>query len=124
MPQEYVAYKKWFLCYLDFCKKYNHPCVEPNSLSLFCDKLKEKRQNDAQRIQAQLAVKRYYSGLSQETSAPYCLHKVKQIRMETKGSTTGEEKLGPPWDIATNCHEADLAFGPGLPHKINNFDET
>jgi len=24
----------------------------------------------------------------------------------------------------TNGHEADLAFGPGLPHKIKNFDET
>ena len=23
-----------------------------------------------------------------------------------------------------NCHEADLVFGCGLPHKINNFDET
>jgi len=45
-PKEYAAYKKWLLCYLDFCKKYNHPYVEPNSLSLFCDKLKEKRQNE------------------------------------------------------------------------------
>ena len=25
---------------------------------------------------------------------------------------------------STNCHEADLVFGRGLPHKINNFDET
>ena len=23
-----------------------------------------------------------------------------------------------------NCHEVDLVFGSGLPHKINNFDET
>ena len=23
-----------------------------------------------------------------------------------------------------NCHEADLVFGLGLPHKIKNFDET
>jgi len=23
-----------------------------------------------------------------------------------------------------NYHEADLVFGPGLPHKINNFDEA
>jgi len=26
--------------------------------------------------------------------------------------------------LSYNCHEADLAFGRGLPHKINNFDET
>ena len=58
-PKEYAAYKKWLLFDLDFCKKYNPPYVEPNSLSLFCYKLKEKRQNDAQRIQAQLAVKLY-----------------------------------------------------------------
>jgi len=23
-----------------------------------------------------------------------------------------------------NCHEADLSFGSGLPHKINNFDKA
>jgi len=44
--KEYAAYKRWLLFYLDFCKKYTHPYVEPNSLSLFCDKLKEKRQNE------------------------------------------------------------------------------
>ena len=99
-PKEYAAYKKWLLFYLDFCKKYNHPYVESNSLSLFCDKLEEKRQNDAQRKQAQIAVKLYYSGLNQETSAPYSLHNVKQIREETKGSVTGEKNLVRPWDIA------------------------
>jgi len=26
--------------------------------------------------------------------------------------------------IHINCHGADLVFGRGLPHKINNFDET
>jgi len=28
------------------------------------------------------------------------------------------------YEIPYNCHEADLVFGPGLPHKINNFDEA
>ena len=26
--------------------------------------------------------------------------------------------------VCYNCHEADLVFGPGLPHKINNFDKA
>ena len=70
--------------------------------------MKEKRQNDAQRIQAQLAVKLYYSGLSPETGVPYPLHKVKHIREETKGSATGEEKLVHPWDIAIKALKNEI----------------
>ena len=36
-----------------------------------------------------------------------------------KPTLTGEIDLN-----FTNCHEADLVFSRGLPHKINNFDKA
>jgi len=98
-PKEYAAYKKWLLFYLDFCKKYNHPYAGPKSLLLFCDKLREKYQNNAQRLQAQLAVRLYYSGLSPATDTLCPRHQVHHVQEETKGVVTGE-KPDQPWDIA------------------------
>lgn len=99
-PNEYAAYKKWLLFYLDFCKKYNHPYAGPESLSLFCEKLKEKRQNEAQRLQAKLAVKLYYSGLRLKKDTPSLLYQQNQVREESKGYETYEKKITHPWDIA------------------------
>ncbi|SMC89899.1 integron integrase [Desulfocicer vacuolatum DSM 3385] len=101
-PKEYVAYKKWLLFYLDFCKKYNHPYAGAKSLSLFCDKLKEKRQSDAQRLQARLAVKLYYSGfiLTSPTDTFSVLPQEAHVREGSKGYATTEEKTVHPWDIA------------------------
>lgn len=96
--KEYAVYKKWLLFYLDFCKKYNHPYAEPKTLLLFCDKLREIHQNDAQCLQAQLAVKLYYSGLSPELDAPCPRHQVYHVREETKEPVTGEKSN--PWGIA------------------------
>jgi len=105
-PKEYAAYKKWLLFYLDFCKKYTHPYVEPKSLSLFCDKLREKHQNNAQRLQAQLAIKLYYAGLSPEPDT-LPLHQVHHVREETKGAVTGE-KPDQPWDIAIEALKNEI----------------
>jgi len=68
-PKEYGSYKKWLRYYLDFCKKYQHGYADSGSLHLFVDKLKEKRQNDAQRSQAQKAVHLYYKGLTENHPA-------------------------------------------------------
>ena len=98
-PREYAAYKKWLRFYLDFCKKYNHPYAGTESLSLFCDKLKEKRQNDAQRLQAQLAVKLYYSGLNTKQREPggTVSHQVHHTRENT--SDYAPNKESDPWRI-------------------------
>jgi len=37
-------YKKWLQYYLDFCKKYQHPYADSETLPVFIDKLKEKKQ--------------------------------------------------------------------------------
>lgn len=36
-------YKKWLTYYWDFCHKYHHPVMEPESLFPFLKKLKEKQ---------------------------------------------------------------------------------
>ena len=59
--------------------------MELNNLILFCDKLKEKRQNNAQRLQAQLAVKLYFSALTLEAATTYPQRPVEHIREEIKG---------------------------------------
>ena len=66
-PKEYPAYRKWLRYYLDFCKKYDHEYADSESLLLYIDKLKSKKQNLFQQNQAQKAVKLYYAGLEKQT---------------------------------------------------------
>ena len=89
-PKEYVACKKWLLYYLDFCKQYNHTYAGHKSLSLFCDKLKEKRQNEAQQLQARLAIKLYYSGLTPQTETPSGGQQMRYVQESSKGYVTYE----------------------------------
>ena len=53
-------YRKWLRYYLDFCLKYKHNQLNKNSLDLFIEKLKEKRQNEQQQKQAFHAISLYY----------------------------------------------------------------
>ena len=77
-PSHQPHYLKWLRYYLDFCEKYKFEPSNPKSLPNFIRKLKEKRQNEKLREQAQAAIRLYY-GLSQ--SAP--------------GDSQGEWTLGP-----------------------------
>ncbi len=61
-------YTKWLRYYLDFCNKYPVPTSKAERVRLFCDKLKEKRQKDAQREQASHAVSLYFEMLNCETA--------------------------------------------------------
>ncbi len=107
-PKEYADCKKWLRFYLDFCRKYKHPYTEPKSLSLFCDKLKEKKQNDAQRVQAQMAVELYYLGLSPDpvtvTDSPQ--HQENHTQEETK-EYIPDETLD-PWGIAIEALKNEI----------------
>lgn len=60
-------YLKWLRYYLDFCEKYMFEPSNPKSSPDFIRKLKEKRQNEKLREQAQAAIRLYY-GLSQSAS--------------------------------------------------------
>ena len=57
IPQKYqIHYLKWLRYYLDFCHKYGLGESNPQNLSGFIRKLKEKRQTDAQQKQANEAI--------------------------------------------------------------------
>ncbi|MEZ4528697.1 MAG: integron integrase [Desulfobacterales bacterium] len=55
-----VHYRKWLRYYWDFCHKYGHCAQKRESLPLFAEKLRQKRQTDMQIRQAGHAVALYY----------------------------------------------------------------
>lgn len=57
---QHPYYRKWVRFYYDFCKKYGHSELNPASLPLFTNKLREKKQNDFQINQAIHAVSLFY----------------------------------------------------------------
>ncbi|CAN2049437.1 integrase/recombinase XerD [Candidatus Magnetomoraceae bacterium gMMP-1] len=61
-------YHKWLRYYWDFCHKYNHPVEKPESLSLFIDKLRQKRQKEFQIKQAGDAIKLYYEIIKEKNT--------------------------------------------------------
>ena len=86
-PAQYGNCRKWLRYYLDFCKKYGHAYAEAESLGLFIEKLKEKKQSEQQRAEAAMAVELYYSGI-QKSARQVC---------ETQ-QAYGKKQA--PWDIA------------------------
>lgn len=52
--------QKWLRFYLDFCLKYKHDTLRPESLSAFMGKLIEKKQSSTQRQQANNAIALYF----------------------------------------------------------------
>lgn len=67
-PSRNSEYTKWLRYYLDFCNKYPVPTSKAERVRLFCDKLKEKRQNDTHRERAAHAVSLYFEMLSNRST--------------------------------------------------------
>ena len=59
-PELHNFYRKWLRFYLDFCHKYCHESKEPESLSRFINKLREKNQDKKRQKQAYDSVLIYY----------------------------------------------------------------
>jgi integron integrase len=93
--QEHSSFEKWLRYYLDFCKKYQHPYSEPESLELFIDKLRGKKQDLAKQTQAKQAILLYYSGISRKKPG---LESGNEIR-ETVASFNKPPGLS-PWEVA------------------------
>ncbi len=82
IPQEKQShYLKWLRYYLDFCHKYSFARSHPESLPHFLDKLKQKRQSQAQQRQASTAVSAFYELL--RTNQSY----LKESESEQKAQT-------------------------------------
>ena len=58
--KDLTAYLKWLRFYLDFCHKYAHPRADRNSMPLFKEKLKQKKQSEGQITQASEAISLFY----------------------------------------------------------------
>lgn len=70
VPLAYLGfYNKWMRFFWDFCHKYGHKTAEPESLPLFIEKLKAKKQSAAYQRQAHHAVYLYQEMLNEETKA-------------------------------------------------------
>ena len=67
---EHGAYLRWLRYYLDYCRKYGTPPKYKNSLPLFIHKLRDKRQTQAQKEQAEKAITMYYD-LLDELGIPF-----------------------------------------------------
>ncbi|MEA5114997.1 MAG: integron integrase [Geobacteraceae bacterium] len=67
-PSRNSEYTKWLRYYLDFCNKYPVPTSKAERVRLFCDKLKEKRQNDTHRERAAHAVSLYFEMLNDRSA--------------------------------------------------------
>jgi hypothetical protein len=65
---QHAEYKKWLRYFLDFCDKYSPPASKSERIRLFCEKLREKRQTEAQRGRAAHAISLYFE-MQQEESA-------------------------------------------------------
>jgi len=57
---QHFLYKKWLRFYWDFCHKYHHNAYQPSCLSLFLNKLQQKRQTLEQQDQAKDAITLFY----------------------------------------------------------------
>jgi integron integrase len=61
----FADYTKWLRYLLDFCAKYPELDAKADRMRMFLDKLREKKQNEAQRRQAAHAVSLYFEMLDQ-----------------------------------------------------------
>jgi integron integrase len=97
-------YLKWFRFYLDFCQKYSHKSEDPISLPNFIDKLRAKKQSDANCHQAKHAVSLYYNLINGQVPNPVKRElNVKISRNQSESipqSTSKAPSEMPLWDRA------------------------
>ncbi len=104
---EYPGYKKWLRFYLDFCKKYQHAYPDPESLILFIEKLKEKKQTDSQRDQAQRAVELYYSGMEKPENPSKHVAPADEVCENLDTFNVNEETR--PWSLAVESLQNEIS---------------
>jgi len=75
-------YKKWLRYYLDFCDKYPIPDANSDRVRLFCEKLRDKKQSEAQREQAAHSISLYFEMKRHDTET------------QPQGNISRDESLG------------------------------
>jgi hypothetical protein len=112
MPEnEQYSFIKWLRYYLDFCHKYGFEKTGPNSLLLFIEKLRSKKQNSSQQRQAFNAVQLFYS-ISPSEALPESLNKAPVVtdseravvKENQKKYVTGKPANNSNLDLADNLN--------------------
>ena len=109
-------YKKWLRYYLDFCKKYQHPYADPESLPVFIDKLKGKNQISSQQSQASQAVVLYYSGISSKTPLREPLDQINEAV-----TSYNAVKTQSPWADAMDCIGNEIKLRHYSPKTLKSY---
>ena len=101
VPKQLQAhYKKWFRYYWDFCHKFD-PTFKLESLHLFLDKLRQKRQTEFQIQQASDAISLYYEMVKE--NIPFTA--AKKIRKDT-------------------TDDAKRRFSASVPKRLNDVQDN
>ncbi|GBE00273.1 hypothetical protein BMS3Abin07_02323 [bacterium BMS3Abin07] len=99
-------YKKWLMCYLDFCGKYRHPATSSKSLPRFLAKLRDKKQTEAQIKEAAHAVSLYL-----DLDSPLKKATFPAIDRKTR-SATGKTKMHYITPSAASAKESPVPVTP------------
>jgi hypothetical protein len=116
--REFFYYKKWLRYYFDFCIKYGHSDIKRESIKLFIEKLKEKRQNDQQLKQAFHAVSLYHE-LSLVNDKKDGLFKDKKQDLATKKQEL--KTSGANWTPAYNSLKAEISLRHYSPKTLRSY---
>ncbi len=100
VPSANVAeYIKWLRYFLDFSDKYPVPADKGGQIRLFCDKLREKKQSDAQRERAAHAVSRYFKLISQSGKDKTNASPAPEVTTSAQPDATTAVNASPPSEL-------------------------
>lgn len=103
-------YKKWLRYYLDFCKKYQFSAGKRTSLPAFIEKLRSKKQTEAQCQQAQLAIELFYDlceqGRAQQNDEWIIQPQPIEIIQSVSLTTTPDNEFAVEWDPQPQATES------------------
>lgn len=109
-----LFYKKWLRFYLDFCQKYHVEPTQKESLSLFLQKLQEKKQSEWQQQQAIHAISLYYELLQDSSN-----NLPASLRSPCPPRPVQEDRASPLADFAKGS-----AYPAGLPSSPADTSRT
>ena len=112
VPKQFQAhYKKWFRYYWDFWHKYD-PIFKPESLHLFLDKLRQKKQTEFQIQQASDAISLYYEMVKENIPLPAA----KKIPKKTTNDAKRHFTASVPRRLNAVQDNSSEYSRPSLPH--------
>ncbi len=120
-------YLKWLRYYLDFCQKYKFKKLKEMSLSAFLDKLKQKRQNENLRKQAEHAIFLFFEMLDsshQEICKNSSSSRIKEGRQSFIKTVGPQDNRGCSYQTEHSVDETTLHSAEPLAHVNSTAKES